>query len=51
MFCFCLASNIAMFPNLQLESTIAALRERLEAMQKEANEIKTKYNLQVEPMR
>lgn len=39
------------FGSTQLEATIAALSERLSKMQKEAEEIKTKYNLQTEPVR
>ena len=35
----------------QLEQTITALREKLEESQKEANDIKVKYNLQVESPR
>lgn len=35
----------------QLEQTIAVLREKLEESQREANDIKVKYNLQVEPSR
>lgn len=31
-----------------MEKTIAALRERMEAQQRNANELKTQYNLQDE---